>query len=109
MYCIDGNRVYDKFDLIITLDCSILDLKIHGPNLILLLDSKNSPDGRNIVSYDLCGRFKWRIECLPKFHSQNYFTSLYVIGKSLYSYNENGTEVEIDSNSGKLLAYELIK
>jgi hypothetical protein len=105
-----NNKILFKDTLLIEAPALINDFLIINNLIVLLLDSGDFIDDKNIFCYSFEGKFKWQIAEMPKLHVRNYFTSIYVNeNNDLQAYNKNGVEVTINMNDGTFLKKELIR
>ena len=108
-FFIEGNIFFEDNNLLIKTPAKIKNFLVISNLIILLINSDDFKDDRNILCYTLEGKLKWQIEEITKLHFRNYYTSIYLNNNDFKAYNLNGIEATIDLNTGMILSKELIK
>jgi hypothetical protein len=108
----NDNIFYFNDSLLVEAPALITKFLIIKNFVILLIDSNELRDDKNIFCYSLKGQFEWQIREVPKLpsHTRNYYTSIYVNeNNDLQAYNLNGVEVTINLSNGEIIKKELIR
>ncbi|WP_157208257.1 hypothetical protein [Mariniflexile maritimum] len=105
-----NNNFFINNKLLIEVPALIKNFLIINDLIILLIDSDELKDDKNIICYNLKGKLIWQIGEVSKLHDRNYFTSIYINkNNELQAYNLNGVEVTINIKNGSIIKKELIK
>ena len=111
-YHTDNKLLFSNDSLLIESPALIKNFLIIKNLVILLIDSNELKDDKNIFCYNLNGKFIWQIKEVPilPLHTRNYFTTIYFNEKDGFqAYNLNGVETTINLNNGEIVKKELIK